>query len=154
MAYDAKNAPQSGRQLEVQRLVIPVLLTGAASPASVSLMCDEPEFVFFRSSSVDQITAQLDTNETATYSASPSDGSGVVQCLIRISEPLAKICKVSLVNRKGVNTNIYAYLGSDTGITTGTDGGQQIMAILNVANALNSGSSVNDCCLEVNYIVE
>jgi hypothetical protein len=158
MAYDAKNSPQLGRQLEVQRLVIPVLLTGNATAASVSLMSDEPEFVLFNSSSVNQISAALAPNETATYSAAPSDSAGVVQCLVQIGEPLVKICKVSLVNRQGVNTGDYAYLGSATGITilttpTGPINGSNMMVLLNVANVLSSGSSVNDCCLEVDYIV-
>jgi len=141
MAYDAKNSPVDGRQLEVQQMVIPIAFTGSASPSSVSLLSDEPSMVFFRSTSVDQITDALRVDEVADFSAAASDEFGIVQCLVRIGEDLEKVQKVSLVNRHGSNVGFAAYLGSDTGITTGDGGGQDIMVLLNVAPE-GGGSSV------------
>ena len=153
MAYDAKNSPQLGRQLEVQKLVIPVKLIGNSTAASVSLRSDEPEFVFFRSQSVDQITAALQANETATYTVSASDSSGIVQCLVRINEQIVKVCDARLANRVGSGSGYYAELGSATGITTGTGGGSAIMLAL-VSGVDLTGANTVDACLEVHYIVQ
>lgn len=151
MAYNAKNSLVDGRQLEVQSLCIPLTIVGNSSAVSVSLRNDEPGFVFLRSSSVDQITAALGTDETATYSASPNDSTGVFQVLIKIEEDLVKVCDCRLANRASATAQA-AYLGSSTGITTGSGGGQSIM-ILCDSTVDFTGANTLDACLEVNYIV-
>lgn len=162
MAYNAKNPLQDGRQLEVQSLVIPLYLVGNSTAASVTLNTDEPGFVFLNSSSVNQITAALQTNETATFSAAPADASGTVQCLIQIQESLVKVCDAQLRNRVGSSSGYTAYLGNTvagplgtlgSGVTTGTGGGQSIMLVLTTGVNLTSTAGVVDACLEVNYIV-
>lgn len=151
MAYNAKDSLVDGRQLEVQSLCIPLTIVGNATAASVSLRCDEPGFMFLRSSSVDQITAALLPNETATYSASPADASGIFQVLIRINEQLVKVCDARLAQRDGATAQS-AYLGSATAITTGTAGGTAIMILCDSSVDFTGANTLN-ACLEVNYIV-
>lgn len=151
MAYEAKDSIVNGRQLEVQSLTIPLMVVGNATAASVSLQNDEPGIMFLRSSSVDQITAELNVDETATYTASPADATGVFQVLIKINEPLAKVCSVRLANRSGAAAQA-AYLGSATGITTGAGGGQAIMVLCD-STVDFTGANTLDACLEVQYVV-
>jgi hypothetical protein len=151
MAYEAKDSAVNGRQLEVQSLVIPLRIVGNATAASVSLQNDEPGFVFLRSSSVDQITAELNVNEVATYSAAPNDAAGVFQVLIKINEPLGKICSARLLNRSAAAAQA-AYLGSATGITTGTGGGQALMVLCD-STVDFTGANTLDACLHVDYVV-
>lgn len=163
MAYNAKNPLQDGRQLEVQQLVIPLYVVGNSTAASVTLTTDEPGFVFLNSSSVNQVTAALQPNEVATYSAAPADASGTLQCLIQIQETLVKVCDAQLRNRVGSSSGYTAYLGNTvagplgtlgSGVTTGTGGGQSIMLVLNTGVNLTSTAGIVDACLEVNYIVQ
>lgn len=152
MSYEPKEVAVDARQLSVQELQIPLQIVGNATAASVSLRCDEPSFMFLRSSSVDQITPALKVNETATFTTAPNDASGVFQILVTINEPLAKVVSASLVRRTdGVSEPVF--LGSSTGITTGTGGGQSIMLVCD--SALNLATAVTlDACLLVSYQVQ
>ncbi len=149
-SFYAKNPLQEDRQLKVQKLSVPFVIVGNASSASVTISCDEPGFVFFRTAGNDQITGALGTNETATYSSSPSDSGGVFQALVKIQEPLNKVVSLYCGDRV-TGLSCVARLGSARGITTGSGGGQSIM-VLFTSPALNTSNTVNGC-LEVEYIV-
>lgn len=150
-SFYAKNPLQEDRQLKVQKLSVPFVITGNATSASVVISCDEPGFVFFKTSGNDQITAALSTNETATYSSSPSDSGGVFQALVKIQEPVNKVVSLRCTDRVTGSSDL-ARLGSTTGITTGSGGGQSIMVLFTSPSALNASNTVNGC-LEVEYIV-
>lgn len=149
MAYEAKDQIVRGQQLLVQALSIPLKIVGNATAASVALSSDLPSRLFLKTSSVDQITGALLANETATYTTSPADASGQFQILIRMNEPVAKICNASLFQLDGANAQ-YAYLGSSTGITTGTAGGQAIM-LIGKSNVDFTGANTLNACLVVEY---
>lgn len=149
--YLPKNELVQGAELQAQRLAIPLQLVGNATAASVTLRSDQPGFVFMRSSSVDQITAALAESETATFSASPNDATGVFQVLIAISESVSKVFGARLTQRDGANAQ-YAYLGSSTGITTGSGGGQKIMLLCDSSVDLTGANTAN-LLLEVTYSV-
>lgn len=149
--YNAKNSQQFNRQLKVQKMSIPFVVVGNATAASVSFSNDEPSMLFFASASVDQITGALATSETATYTTSASDANGIFQVLLKVLEPVQKIVSCKAFDRV-IGDVEKVYLGSATGITTGTGGGTSIMLICDATVALNAANTVNGT-LEVEYIV-
>lgn len=150
--FYAKNSLQMDRQLKVQKLSVPFVIVGNASSASVSISCDETSFVFFRTQGNDQITGALASGETATYSSSPNDGTGVYQALVKIQENVIKVVSLRCGDLVTGNSDL-ARRGSSTAITTGSGGGQSIMVLLTSPSALNASNTV-DACLEVEYIVQ
>lgn len=153
-SFDAKNSIVLDRQLEVQKLSIPLVIVGNATAASVSLRDDEPAVLFLASAAVDQITPALSVGETATYSAAAVDATGVFHLLVRIQEPVLKVVRATVVSRTD-GTSKPCYLGSATGITTGTGtySGQDIMLIC-TATVDFTGANTLDACLEVEYVVD
>lgn len=152
MSYDSKNELVRARQLKVQRLTIPFTLTANATPASVVLRNDEPAIMFLQSEGVDQVTGALDTSETATYTgAALVDANGILQVLLKIREKVLKVCQARMVSRTdGVTQPIF--LGSATGITTGTGGGSSIM--LKIDSSVNHATTNVDACIEVEYVLD
>jgi hypothetical protein len=152
-SYLATDSLVQGRQLKVLTLAIPFVVVGSATAANVSLTNDEPALLFFKSESVDQITAALATNETATYSESPSDSGGVVNILLNVGENVEKVQVAHVTSRlAAVETFQACQLGSSTGITTGTGGGKKIMLTMDSTVAFNAANTL-DACLEVSYTV-
>ena len=156
MSYDAKQSLVSDRQLKVQRLVVPFQVVGSATAADVALSNDEPSLVFLQSEGVDQITAALATDETATFTdATPTDSSGQLNVLIRIGEEVEKVCGAEILNLDAdaftAVSGMAANLGSSTGITTGDAGGKSIMLSLDTGDSHATGTHKR--CLVVEYIV-
>lgn len=149
--FNAKNEQQLNRQLKVQKLSIPFVIVGNATSSSVSVSCDEPSLLFIKTQGVDQITAALATSETATYTTSPDDSNGIFNILVRIQEPVNKVVSIRVADRV-TGANELAYIGSSSGITTGSGGGQSIMLTCDATVALNAANTVSGC-LEVEYIV-
>lgn len=139
------------RNLKVQKLSIPLVVVGNATPASVSLSNDEPARVFLKSAAVDQITAALLTNETATYTTAAADATGIFQVLIRVNEQVAKVVGASCVSRNSAAAQA-SFLGSATGITTGSAGGTAIMLVVDSSVDFTGANTLN-AMLEVQYIV-
>lgn len=152
-SYDAKQPLVLGRQLEVQKLTIPLLIVGNATPADVSLASDEPSVLFLRSAGVDQITAALASGEVATYSVSPVDATGVFNILVKVQEPILKVEKATVINRLD-GTLKPCYLGSASGITViNSLEGTSIMLTCTSGADFATGATLN-ACLEVQYIVD
>lgn len=152
MAYLPKNELTQQREEKVITLRIPLLITGNATAASVSLLSDEPSFVFMKTDSVDQITAALATSETATFNASTTgDASGKFQCLVAVNESVSKVVGARLTSRTST-TAFTAILGSSTGITTGSGGGQKIMLACVGTSVDLTGANTINAMLEVSYV--
>lgn len=149
--YNAKNELVFSRQLKVERLVIPFSVVGNATSTSVSVASDEPAILFVATEGVDNITPNLSSNETATYSTSPNDTSGIFNILVKVQEPVKKLCSARLSLRDS-NTAQSVKLGSSTGITTGSDGGNSMMLTATCSVTAHSGSTAN-CVLELDYSV-
>jgi hypothetical protein len=78
MSYEAKDSLVRDRQLKVQEVCIPLAITGNATPASVSVVSDEPAIMFIRTEGVDGITeasGALDAGQTAPTFTSPDDAT-------------------------------------------------------------------------------
>ncbi len=148
MSFQSKNVLVLGRQLKVQRLVIPLVITASATPSAVVLRNDEPAVLFLKSEGVDQITGALAAGETATYTNSPSDASGVMNLFIKIQpeDSCAKVCRASFVSRvTGVQQPLF--LGDADGISSLGN------IMLTLDSTVNFATTSADGCIEVEYIV-
>lgn len=150
MAYEAKNSGVEARELKVQRLVIPLTIAGNAVAASVVCRNDEPAILFLQTDGVDQITAALASGETATYTVATADATGVFRALVKIQEPIAKVCAAYGCRRDAFEV-VPGRLGSASGITTGSAGGNSIMLAFDCALALNAANTL-DACIVVEYV--
>lgn len=150
--YPAKDEVIQSRQLKVQRVAIPLLITGNATPASVVPRNDEPARLFLQTEGVDQITGALASGETATYTTSaPDDSDGIFRCLLKINESVEKVVGAYCLNRVDGSFEP-ASLGSASGITTGSAGGKSIM--ISVDSDVNFSAPANlSACLVVEYVV-
>lgn len=154
--YTAKDSVIQDRQLEVNTLVIPFQVVGNATPANVVLRNDEPGRMALQSEGVNQITAALLADETATYTdAAPGDAAGELNCLVRINEPVGKVLGASLTNLDADGFTVLAgagaNLGSATAVTTGTAGGTALMVSMVTGSAHTSGT--HNLALVVHYVV-
>lgn len=152
-SFYPKDSLVDDRQLKVQRLVIPFSIVGSATAANVSISCDEPSILFIRTEGNDQITTAsgaLSSGETATYSVSPSDSSGIFNVLVKINgEPVQKVCEASLW-RRDTGTPQVVKLGDADGLSSLG----KIMLTVDCDLALNSGSNTLDAALCVAYVVQ
>lgn len=151
MSFMSKNSLVQGRELKVQRLVIPFTVTASATPSAVILRCDEPNMLFLRSEGVNQITTgsgALATGETATYSVSPDDSDGILNLFVKIQpdDICAKVCQASAVSRTtGVQHPVK--LGDADGISSTGN------IMLTMDSTVNLSTTDFDGCLELEYVV-
>lgn len=153
MSFDAKNAQVQDRKLKVQRLVIPFTITGNATPASKTIASDEPSLLFLKVEGINQITeaaGALEDGETLPSLASATDSTGVINALVKIGEPLKKVCLVRVVGRDGTQLSRQ---GQILAFTTGSDNAGQSV-VCNITTGVNLASASIDAALEVEYIVE
>lgn len=148
MSYQSKNVLVQGRQLKVQRLVIPLQITSNATPASVLLSNDEPAVLFLQSEGVNQITAAKAAGETATYATSPVDANGTLNLFVKLQpdDVCLKVCRAGFVSRiTGVSQPVF--LGDADGISSAGN------IMLTMDSTVNFATTNVDGCLEVEYVV-
>lgn len=152
-SYQAKNQSQLQRQLKVQKLSIPFVIVGNATSSSVAVSNDEPAVMFIKTAGVDQITPALASGETATYSVSPVDASGIFNILVKIQEPVQKIVSCH-AHDTVLGTLQPVKLGSSSGISVLSSGlvGQSIMLTCTASQSIATSNTVNGT-LEVEYAV-
>lgn len=150
MSYDSKNSQARGRQLKVQRLVIPFTITASATPSAVVLGCDEPGLMFLQSEGVDQITAALEDGETASYTVStPDDSDGELNIFIKLSpdESCSKVLRARVTSRTtGVSQP--CMIGDADGISSEGN------IMLTLDSAVDHSTTNVDATLEVEYIAD
>lgn len=150
MSYPSKDEVLQNRQLKVQTVCIPFTIVGNATAGSVVPRNDEPSRLFLATAGVNQITAALATNETATYTTAAADATGVFQAFLKTNESLEKVVSLQCFNRV-TGAQEPAFLGSATGISTGTGGGKSIMIVVDSGTALNASNTL-DACLVIKYV--
>lgn len=178
ISYQAKDTVVLGRELKVQELSIPFVVTANATPGSVSVTCDEPAIAFFHTQGINQITAALDTSETlpttyngtkqtnGTYSGgtalpSATDASGIFFVLFKINEQLIKVISASITTRAIPGSASIPGAGASAFVTDPVTGGT-VQSATSVGNKVFVGfDSANfnfattnlDGTLTVKYIV-
>jgi hypothetical protein len=150
MSYMSKNSLVQGRELKVQRLVIPFTITHSATPSAVVLNNnDEPNILFLQSEGVNQITGAKAAGETATYTSSgPTDVSGLMNLFVKIQpdDVCTKVCQAKITSRTtGVSQP--CFLGSSTGISSAGN------IMLAMDSSINNATTDSSLCLEVEYTV-
>lgn len=151
MPYSSKDDTVQDRQLKVQRVSIPFSIVGNAVAANVTLRNDEPSRLFLKTAGVDQITAALATNETATYTTAPVDATGIFNVLFQCKEPVEKVVRAYCASRVNGVASL-AFLGSASGITTGSGGGKSIMLAVDCPVDF-TGANTFDACLVIEYVI-
>lgn len=146
-SFYPKSELVQNRQLKVQRLVIPFVITGNATPASVAISRDEPGILFLKTEGVNQITPALDAADGTPTLASANDANGLFNLMVKISEPIGKVMRASVQSR-----NAAAIVGCTLANTSGiTAGGDKI--VLNCDTAVDLSAANLDACLELEYVV-
>jgi len=150
-SYVANDEVIQRRQLKVQKVSIPLTIVGNAVAASVVPRNDEPARMFLQTGGVDQITGALASGETATYTTAPADATGVFRVLLKVNEQLEKVVKACAYSRTNAEV-APSFLGSATGITTGSAGGKSIMLVVDCAVDFTGANTFNGS-LEIEYVV-
>lgn len=155
-SYEAKDSIVEGRQLKVQRLSIPFVITGNATAASVVIGCDEPAVLFLKTEGVDQITEAsgcLDdaAEETAlNFNDAASDASGIFNLCVKIKEPIGRYI-VSHVTSRLDGVSHPCYIGDTTESDGQSANGDKLLLTCN--STINFTSADLDADLEVEYVV-
>lgn len=149
MSYQSKNAQVHGRQLKVQRLVIPFTVTGNATPASVVLRNDEPSVLFLRSQGVDQITeaaGALDSGESVSFTVAANDANGILNMLVKVGEVVGKVCRANVTDRTSGGSQP-CKLGDADGLSPNGK------ILLTMDSSIDFSAANGDLCLEVEYVI-
>jgi hypothetical protein len=159
MSYDSKSELVQGRKLKVQRLVIPFSIVGSATSTAVVARSDEPGLMFFNTEGVTGISTAsgaLNSGDTATFTVSPNDTNCTFNVLIKVDEPVAKVCMARCMRRSATLSEaddaMITALGNSTGVVVNSTSAQKIMLTIDGELALNAANTLN-ACLEVAYVV-
>lgn len=143
--YNSKDPQVLGRQLKVQRLSIPFLITANATPASVAISCDEPSVLFLKTEGVDQIAAADDGSPSFTAA---NDANGIFNILVVLNESVAKVMNATVQSRTVVNKIFGCSLANTTGLTAAGD-----KIVLNCDSDVNLATTDLNACLIVEYVI-
>lgn len=154
-SFNAKQENVQKRALKVQKLSIPFYITANATPASKVVTRDEPSLLFLNVQGISGISVAAGAFDSSAEAsaitfASAADATGVFSALVRIGEPLAKVCSAMIVSRSGASDIVAATF--PTGATSGISSlGDKI--VLNFDCARDFSSADGDYCLQVEYVV-
>lgn len=159
-SYQPKNDKVLGRQLKVQKLVIPFQIVGSATAANVVATSDEPALMFFNTEGVTGIstgTGALDAGDTATYAVAPVDANGTFNVLIKVGENVEKVCSARCMRLAtalaSADDVMICALGSTAGVVqNGGANGSKIMITVDGELSLAASNTLS-ACLEVEYVV-
>lgn len=142
--YYSKDELVQGRQLKVQRLVIPFVITHNATASAVVISRDEPALLFLKTEGVDEITAVADGSPSF---ASPSDSAGTFNILVKLNEVAAKVMHAEVIGRDAALVK-NCTLANTSGLTAAGD-----KIVLNCTTAVNSSTTDLNACLCVEYVI-
>lgn len=153
MSFEPKDPGVRARALKVQELVIPFNIVHNATPASKTVTIDEPSILFINVEGITGIstsTGAKASGETAPSLASATDSTGVINLLVKVGEPMVKVCSAVVFSRAiaaGITKpcNILAF-------ATGTNAAQSIY--LNCTTGVDLSAADLDAVLVVKYIVD
>lgn len=141
--YYAKDELVQGRQLKVQRLVIPFTITHNATASLVVIGRDEPALLFLKTQGVDEITAVADGSPTL---AAANDAAGTFNILVKLNEQIVKVMNAQVDGRTAALV-AGCTLANITGLTAAGD-----KIVLNCTTGVNSSTTDLDACLCLEYV--
>jgi hypothetical protein len=116
---------------------------------------DEPALLFLSVQGINECTTSTgcfdsSAEQSAITFASATDSTGVFSCVVKVFEPLAKVCNARIISRAGSSDIVSATF--PTGATSGiSSGGDKI--VLNFDAGRDFSSANGDYCLEVEYVI-
>jgi hypothetical protein len=115
--------------------------------------------MFFNTEGVTGISTAsgaLNSGDTATFTVSPNDTNCTFNVLIKVDEPVAKVCMARCMRRSATLSEaddaMITALGNSTGVVVNSTSAQKIMLTIDGELALNAANTLNSC-LEVAYVV-
>lgn len=145
--YASKDELVQGRQLKVQRLSIPFVITANASSASVLISRDEPAVLFLKTQGNDEITAALVAGDgTPSYTAA-NDANGIFNILVKLNEQVGKVMNARVVGRNTAKDYICTLADTD-GISGAGD-----KICLDCDADISLATTSLDACLVVEYVI-
>lgn len=142
--FPAKDELVLGRQLKVQRLVIPFVITHHATASAVAISRDEPALLFLKTQGIDQITAVADGSPSFT---SANDANGIFNLLVKISEPVAKVMHAEVISRDAAAL-VVCTLANTSGLSAAGD-----KIVLNCDTAVDLSAADLNACLCLEYVI-
>lgn len=151
-SYNAQNEIVLGKQLKVQELALNFSIVGNATPASKVVSVDDPALLFLNVQGISGITVAsgaVDSSEelSAITFSTATDSSGVFNILVRIDEPVLKVCAAYIVQRNGANVTSATLTSAPSNSIT--SGGNKFVFNATAPAAFTSGTY--DACLVVKY---
>lgn len=144
--YNAKSELVLNRQLKVQRIVIPFVITGNATPASVAIAKDDPALLFLKTQGVDQITAALDSADGTPTFVSQNDANGLFSAMVKVGEPVGKVMHAMIVRRDAHGFDTCKLADTD-GITAAGD-----KIVLDCDTGVDLSAANLNACLVLEYV--
>lgn len=156
-SFQAQTPLVLNRQLEVQRLSIPLFITANATPASKTVVVDEPGILFVNVQGITGISVAngaLASTETPPSLATATDSTGVINCEILVNEVLGKVMNCYLISRS-LNASPLIIPGQILAFSTGAGVSGLVGAdiFMNFTTGVNLASANLDACLVVEYVV-
>jgi hypothetical protein len=148
------------RSIEVQRLVIPFLITSNATPASKVLGTDEASILFLQTQGITQINSTsgaLDSGESAPpFDLTATDSTGAFNLLVTVNpagqdsdaDTVVKIMHATITDR--TTGAAYPTYHNSTNPDIVQNGSQML---INCASGVNLGTTSLNGCLEIEYTV-
>lgn len=121
-SYLAQDSLVQDRQLKVLEINIPFAITANATPASKTVVSDEPARLFLNTEGITGISVAngaLTTAELAAITfATATDSTGIGNLLVQFNEQIQKVISIELVRRNGSEFITGTFpTGATTGIT-------------------------------------
>jgi hypothetical protein len=146
--FQAKKAPVLGRQLKVQKLVIPFKITGHATPASKVITVDQPDVLFIQTEGLTQIANGLDSDEASpTFAVTADDSDGKINLMVKVGESISKVQYAQVISR---TTGVAQPAFKDATSATSANGDK---ILLHCDSTVDLSAADLDACLIVEYIV-
>lgn len=155
MSFFAKNVAPRASQLKVQKLSLPLVIVGNATPASKTVTEYDRNVLFMKVEGIDHATAAvgaLDSDDTVPTFQSVADATGLISCVIRIDEELEKVVSAKIVSLTDGEIVAGKFPSAPTnGIVAG---GDLDKIALDFDMAANFTTGTHNLCIEVEYIVK
>lgn len=155
MSFIAKNVAPRASQLKVQKLSLPLVIVGNATPASKTVTEYDRNVLFMQVEGIDHASVAagaLDSDDTVPTFQTVDDSDGKISCVIRIDEELEKVVSAKLISL--TDGSIIAGKLPSAPASGIVAGGDLDKIALDFDSAINFESGTHNLCIEVEYIVK
>jgi len=158
-SFEAKDAIVRDVQLRTQELVLPYVIVGNVTPASVVVTADDPSVLFIETESTSavgssDISALITSGETYTAAASV-DLNGEYNAMVKICEKVKKVKSIEVRERfTGAVIASAAHSAPSDGIISFATAGEDDAIVFQIDHGASIAASTVDAVVVVRYEVE